>query len=440
MTAHRMTARRMAARRTLAPLALLAAAAVLAGCITAPSYRPVTYVTPKDPPPLPQRKPAPPADLAGWSSPVVAQTAGVAGQPANAAELGTIEVQVQELAPQTASQTSQTASRPAGAPQPAPLATSPAAVPPATVQAAAAETVAAPASGRYRVASGDSLYGIARRFGLPVRAVIDANNLQPPYALTIGQELAVPRAQVHEVAAGDTLYSIARRYDIDRSELVRLNAIQAPYTIPVGQKLLLPTPGSAVQSPAPVEVAYTSPQNPLGQPAPAGEAAPPSGTAAVPPPAAAPAPAAKPRDAVRAALANPPGRAGAFLWPVQGPVLSSYGAKSGGEHNDGINIAAPRGTPVRAAENGVVAYAGEELKGFGKLLLVKHADGWVTAYAHNDDLLVAAGDTVQRGQAIARVGSSGHVDRPQLHFEVRRGTRAVNPEAQLSPRTASAAD
>jgi murein DD-endopeptidase MepM/ murein hydrolase activator NlpD len=422
----------MTARRTLAPLALLAAAAVLAGCITAPSYRPVTYVTPKDPPPLPQRKPAPPADLAGWSSPLVAQTAGVASPPASTAELGIIEVQVQELAPQMASQTSLPASQPAT-------------VQPATVQPAAAEAVAAPASGRYRVASGDSLYGIARRFGLPVRAVIDANNLQPPYALTIGQELAVPRAQVHEVAAGDTLYSIARRYDIDRSELVRLNAIQAPYTIPVGQKLLLPTPGSAVQSPAPVEVAYTPPQNPLGQnplgqPAPAGEAAPPSGTAAVPPPAAAPAPAAKPRDAVRAALANPPGRAGAFLWPVQGPVLSSYGAKSGGEHNDGINIAAPRGTPVRAAENGVVAYAGEELKGFGKLLLVKHADGWVTAYAHNDDLLVAAGDTVQRGQAIARVGSSGHVDRPQLHFEVRRGTRAVNPEAQLSPRTASAAD
>src|SRR3546814_7979403 len=107
----------------------------------------------------------------------------------------------------------------------------------------------------------------------------------------------------------------------------------------------------------------------------------------------------------RAALANPPARAGSsFLWPVQGPVLSSYGAKSGGEHNDGINIAAPRGTAVRAAENGVVAYAGEELKGFGKLLLVKHADGWVTAYAHNDTLMVAAGDPVPRGQTIARVG------------------------------------
>src|SRR3546814_11834065 len=105
-----------------------------------------------------------------------------------------------------------------------------------------------------------------------------------------------------------------------------------------------------------------------------------------------------------------------------------------------LNIAAPRGTAVRAAENGVVAYAGEELKGFGKLLLVKHADGWVTAYAHNDALMVAAGDTVKRGQTIARVGSSGHADRPQLHFQVRPGTRAVNPDAQPAQRPPPAAD
>ena len=403
-----------------APLALLAGAAVLAGCIAAPSYRPVTYVTPKDPPPLPQRKPSPPSDLAAWSSLPVAGAVGVSGPP------GSSEVEVQELAPQ------------AGQQQPAPRQAAPQAVAAAAQALAAqpvpAEQIPAPAGGRYVVAAGDSLYGIARRFGLPIRAVIDANDLQPPYALSIGQALAVPRAQVHEVAPGDTVYNIAQRYNVDRSELVRLNGIQPPHTIPLGRKLVLPTPGSAVQAePAPTEVAYA----PSDPPAPA---APPA--AAVP--SAPPKPAvAEPRSgaAVRAALANPPARAGsAFLWPVQGPMLSSYGAKSGGEHNDGINIAAPRGTPVRAAENGVVAYAGEELKGFGKLLLVKHADGWVTAYAHNEELLVAAGDPVKRGQTIAKVGSSGHVDRPQLHFEVRRGTRAVNPEAQLSPRTASAVD
>ena len=420
-----------AGRTWAAPMALLASAAVLAGCLGAPSYRPVGFVTPKDPPPLPQRKPAPPSDLAAWSSPAVAAATGVSSPP------GIIEVEVQALAPQAAGQ--QQAAPPPPAPRPAAAAVQPAATQQAAAQPATGGRIPAPAGGRYVVASGDSLYGIARRFGLPVRAVIDANDLQPPYALTIGQALSVPRAQVHEVAPGDTVFNIARRYDVDRSELVRLNAIQPPYTIPLGQKLILPTPGSAVHDdPAAMEIAYTPPDQPAPAEAPAVVAAP---SAEAPAIAAPPAPAPKSRDAVRAALANPPARAGSsFGWPVQGPLLSSYGAKSGGEHNDGINIAAPRGTPVRAAENGVVAYAGEELKGFGRLLLVKHADGWVTAYAHNEELLVAAGDRVTRGQTIATVGSSGHVDRPQLHFEVRRGTRAVNPEAQLSPRTASAAD
>jgi murein DD-endopeptidase MepM/ murein hydrolase activator NlpD len=394
--------------RRAVPLALLAAGLLLGGCIAAPTYRPATYVTPKDPPPLPQRKPQPPSDLAAWSAPAIAASSGVAG-PGGA---GTRDIEVTELTPQNASQQQ----------QPAP-----------PLQTAAAQQSDVPADGRYVVAAGDSLYGIARRFGLPIRAVIDANDLQPPYALTIGQLLTVPHAQVHEVAAGDTIFNIAQRYDIDRSELVRMNRLEPPYTIPLGQKLLLPIPGSAVQAAPPSEIAAVP-----------RDAAMPTETQAAPAPetiAAAVPQQARPPAAVRAALANLPARAGSsFLWPVQGPVLSSFGGKTGGERNDGINIAAPRGTPVRAAENGVVAYAGEELRGFGKLLLVKHADGWVTAYAHNEELLVAPGDLVQRGQTIARVGSSGHVDRPQLHFEVRRGTRAVNPETELSPRTASVAD
>lgn len=407
---------------------LLATTPLLSACIPGPTYRPAAYVTPADPPPLPQRKPAPPASLAGWSGPQGTGSIDIAEQPPIVQPPivqpgGIIQVQVQELAPPPAASQAAPSQPAAAQPGAAPVQTAAAPVPVPT-------PAQQPMDGRYRVAPGDSLYGIARRFGLPVRAVIDVNGLQPPYALSVGQELTVPRAQVHVVASGDTVYSIARHYHIDRSELVRLNAIQPPYTIPVGQQLILPTPGSAVEAaPAPVEVAYTPPAEPL----------PPAVTPA-PPPAAAPPPEAKSRDAVRAALADPPRRAGLFLWPVQGPVLSSYGAKSGGEHNDGINIAAPRGSPVRAAEHGVVAYAGEELKGFGKLLLVKHDDGWVTAYAHNEDLLVAAGDTVRQGQTIATVGSSGHVDRPQLHFEIRRGTRAVDPQAQLSPRTASAAD
>ncbi|MCW8861524.1 MAG: M23 family metallopeptidase, partial [Rhodospirillales bacterium] len=118
-------------------------------------------------------------------------------------------------------------------------------------------------------------------------------------------------------------------------------------------------------------------------------------------------------------------------WPVQGRVISGFGPKAKGLHNDGINIAAPRGTPVRAAEEGVVAYAGNELRGFGNLLLVRHADGWVTAYAHSEKLLVERGDKVSKGQVIARVGSSGTVSSPQLHFELRKGKQAVDPTRYL---------
>ena len=130
-----------------------------------------------------------------------------------------------------------------------------------------------------------------------------------------------------------------------------------------------------------------------------------------------------------AAVAEPPPLSGdRFLWPVQaGKIVLGYGPTSSGLHNDGVNIAAPSGTDVRAAENGVVAYAGNELRDFGNLLLIRHADGWMTAYAHNDALLVKRGDTVTRGQPIARVGQSGNVGEPQLHFELRRGTRPLDP-------------
>ena len=144
-------------------------------------------------------------------------------------------------------------------------------------------------------------------------------------------------------------------------------------------------------------------------------------------------PVAQPEEEVAVALlpqplTEPAARAGArFSWPLRGKLLANFGAAGKGLHNDGINIAAPTGAQVRAVDNGVVAYAGNELKGFGNLLLIKHADGWTTAYAHNEKLLVKRGDVVQQGQVIAAVGRTGNVDTPQLHFEVRKGTQAVNP-------------
>ncbi len=266
--------------------------------------------------------------------------------------------------------------------------------------------------GRVVVARGDTVYGIARRFGLPVRAVIAANDLAPPYRLRVGQRLRVPAPRLHVVRAGETVYRVSRRYGIDMAALVRLNRIPPPYTIKVGERLVLP--GAAGVEPV-------RPATLTGRGVIAGAARPPQAPSAAKP-------GRRERARARATVPKPPPRAGRkFRWPLAGKVISRFGVKRGGLRNDGINIAAKRGSKVRAADNGVVAYAGNELKGFGNLLLVKHAGGWITAYAHNEALLVRRGDRVSRGQVIARTGSTGSVGRPQFHFEVRRGRRAVDP-------------
>jgi murein DD-endopeptidase MepM/ murein hydrolase activator NlpD len=206
---------------------------------------------------------------------------------------------------------------------------------------------------------------------------------------------------------------------------------------------------AAAPAPAPAPVVVAAPATPVtSTPAPSIESSPaapppiavtpvappparPTGETAAPPPVApetAALPPPPPEDP------PPPPRSGrAFAWPVRGNVISGFGSKPGGLQNDGINIAAARGAPVRAADAGVVVYAGNELKGFGNLLLLRHADGWMTAYAHLDEIGVERGQQVQRGQVVARVGQSGGVTSPQLHFEVRRGTRPVDPKDHLQP-------
>jgi len=133
-----------------------------------------------------------------------------------------------------------------------------------------------------------------------------------------------------------------------------------------------------------------------------------------------------------ATYAPPPSGALAFSWPLSGPVISDFGTNNSGERNDGINIAAPLGTPIRAAAAGQVSYAGNELRGYGYLVLIKHDDGYVTAYAHAERLIVTRGDYVARGQIIGYAGQSGDVTSPQLHFEIRRGVTPVNPRAMLA--------
>ncbi len=329
---------------------------------------------------------------------------------------------------------------------------------------------------RYTVARGDTVYGVARRFRVPIRAIIEANDLQPPYRLDVDQTLRIPQPRVHEVVRGDTLYSISRRYDVPMSELARLNGLSPPYTITPGQELLIPAGGTRIASarrddgdagtsidrqdaPAGASDGTASADSASGRDAPDGdETAEAARSAANDDGVGVPKPEPKPAAIKRAArehdagegagetqtasrpeaVPDPPARSNSrFAWPLRGEILTGYGPQPNGLHNDGLNIAAGRGTPVKAAANGVVAYVGNELRGFGNLVLIKHADSWVTAYAHLDTILVERGEKVARGEPIARVGSSGGVTDPQLHFETRRGTEAVDPKNVLGPTTAS---
>jgi len=278
---------------------------------------------------------------------------------------------------------------------------------------AAQRRIPVPADGMHTVERGNTVYAISRLYGVPVRAIIEANDLSPPYLLKVGDRLRIPAPRTHTVAKGDTVYSISRRYEVPMNELMRVNGITPPYTIVIGQELAIPT-GTG---PAPATVASRADDDP------------PPRRASTPK---------RVTPAQIAALPNPPPRAGRiFQWPVSGKVALGFGRQEGGSHNDGINIAAARGSTVVAAENGIVAYAGNELRGFGNLLLIKHSDGFMTAYAHNQRLLVVRGQKVNKGQVIARVGSTGSVATPQLHFEIRKGRTAVDPLRYLPRRSAS---
>jgi murein DD-endopeptidase MepM/ murein hydrolase activator NlpD len=408
------------------------------------------------------------------------------------------------------------------------------------------------AGGVYAVVPGDTIYVVARKFGTTVRALIDANGLQPPFQLSAGQVLRVPPGGDYVVVRGDTLAKVAHKTNVEFGTLARMNNLAPPYVIHVGQRLVLPTgggvvyasapgdtmviqspnagqPGSSAAPVAPMTVeALPSPQPPpretttfgaatrpgiapgatvtwasppgatppaaSSQPVPSGSApapplwtaqhraqgndttdtasaqaapqpvpqqagapvpppplraaAPPSASPAqtatapaapLPPVAPVPAPApaaAPPQQVAMAAPARPPAppaeEVPSFIWPVHGTVLSPFGTIAKGQHNDGINIAVPKGTPVLAAGDGEVAYAGNELRGFGNLLLIKHTGtDFVTAYAHNDKLLVKKGQHVHRGQEIATSGDSGGVSQPQLHFELRQGVKPVDPQTVL---------
>lgn len=239
---------------------------------------------------------------------------------------------------------------------------------------------------------------------------------------------------VHVVAPGDTLSKISRRYGKPIADIAKANNIPPHATLKIGDRITIPGAHSSKASPK--ESAKLAQAKPLAAPAAKSTTAKPAAPAK--PQAGEPAQSAS----VVAPAADGPVLAGtsksvaeplpSFRWPVKGRVIAGFGPKTNGQQNDGINLAVPEGTPVKAAEDGVVAYAGNELKGYGNLLLVRHSNGYVTAYAHAKELLVKRGDQVKRGQVIAQSGQTGNVDAPQLHFEVRKGPSPLDPLPLLS--------
>ena len=312
------------------------------------------------------------------------------------------------------------------------------------------------------VAQGETVDTISRRHGVPASAILQANNMTHAAQLQPGQRLVIPRVQhqmgaapvvsppatrvagpasytapaqgnVHTVAPGETIYSLARHYRLTPMAIAKANNVGLDHRVKVGDRVVIPGSASAprIAAPAQPRVAAAKPEvTPVvKQPNPPKVAqVEPAASARVVTPAADPLPEAAPTGTTGGASAGAP----SFRWPVRGRVITGFGPKTSGGQNDGINVAVPEGTPIKAAEEGVVAYAGSELKGYGNLVLVRHANGFVTAYAHASELAVKKGETVKRGQVIGKAGATGNVNSPQLHFEVRKGATPVDPTQYLT--------
>lgn len=282
-------------------------------------------------------------------------------------------------------------------------------------------------AGFYTVASGDTLYGISSKTGASLADIAAANNLNAPYILRVGQQLSIPSGLYHTVNTGETGIAIARAYGVSWRDIVSLNRLEEPFILKIGQRLRLPdSPASggsnAGLSPEQRAAGFTLDIDDIvtgGEPAIATTNAP----VAVSTPA-----------SLSSPIARPASFNGSFAWPVQGRLLSSFGSKGGGKKNDGIKVGAAKGTKVGAAGNGVIVYSGNEIEVFGGLVLVDHGSGWVTAYGHLGQLNVARGDKVAKGQALGTVGDTGYVSTPQLHFEIRKDRKPLNPITKLPAR------
>jgi len=244
----------------------------------------------------------------------------------------------------------------------------------------------------HRVGANESLYDIATRYQVPLRALIDQNSLEPPYALSEGRELRLPPPRFHTVARGESFDEVARRYEIDPRSLALLNRMQPPYAVRQGDRVVLPAMARADPAPPPV----------------------------VTPPAPLP----------TAPIIQGSGR---FAWPLRGEVIARFGVQPGGARIDGIEIAGAEGAPIVAADAGEVVYAGTDLEAYGTLILIRHADNYVTAYGHARRALVREGQRVRAGERIGELGPNAR-GAPRLLFQVRQGSAAIDPVPLLGAR------
>lgn len=292
----------------------------------------------------------------------------------------------------------------------------------------------------YIVKPGDTLRGIANRTGASSELIAATNNLTAPYIIRPGQKLQITGGRYHGVSGGETGIAIARAYGVPWRDVVALNGLEEPFVLRVGQRLLLPaaTPmdpqrltieqraaafdldiDDIVTGSQPALASATTADEPSDWRKAIAQKEKPAKTATKKP----------------AAIITPNAFSGRFNWPVEGKLLSSFGSKGGGKVNDGLNIGVAKGTPIRASADGVVAYSGNEIGVFGGLILLNHGGGWVTAYGHADKLNVTRGQKIKAGDIIGLAGDSGYVQEPQLHFEIRKDRKPVNPVSHLPKRT-----
>ena len=276
---------------------------------------------------------------------------------------------------------------------------------PVTVAPLRQAAEAVPPNGVINVRFGDSLYDLAARYQVTPQTIIQENNLVAPFSLQTGQSLKIIPPRTHIVRFGESVNLISQRYAVSAYQLAQLNNLDAPFELTVGERLQLPLS---------LDFSILDTGVPEGA----------NSTVAV----SVPTQSSQPRKK----FVVPKLGASAFNWPVEGKIITEFGPSARGVHNDGVNIAADMGAPVTASATGTVAFVGDNIKNFGKLVLVKHDGGIITAYAHLDSISVREGDILAAGDLIGNVGATGRVDHPQLHFEIRKSRQPIDPRSFIS--------